>query len=103
MDANLGCDRLMSEKVADMLEIIQGTEPRASVERTLHRMFDEVSRYYQQLCLDPDNFEFAHMCRKHYILHLKGSPENPTEDREGLLTKCIDFLEGLVILTIIYD
>lgn len=103
MDANQGCDRLMGEKVDELLDIIKGYESRSSVERTVHRLFDEISRYYQQLCHDPTNYEFAHQCRNHYIRHLKGPPHDPTREREGLLRKCLDFLDGLVVLTMIFD
>lgn len=103
LDSLHGVDSMIGVRVAEMLEIIEGSEPRSAVEQRLHRLFDEASRYYQQLCYDPSNFEFATQCRIQYIEYLKGPRNKPTKEREGLLKKSIDFLDGLSILTMVYE
>lgn len=102
LDLTYGIDRMIENLVAEMLELILSRGEKSEVERQLWGLFDQVGQYYQQLCADPENIEFAVQCRVSYIRFIKGPKTHPTPDREGLLTMCLEFFDRLALFTDVF-
>jgi hypothetical protein len=82
-DALSGLERLAGEVVADILDVIENTEPHEAQMRLLMRELPLFGDYYSQLV--QADAKYAAQCMSHWQQFISGPPNRPNADDYGLL------------------
>ncbi len=93
-DGLLGLERCLGVIVADILNILEECDPEEAQMRLLLQEFPAFSDYFRQLYEADKNY--ACQCISHWLLYLKGPPNNPTKDLFGLVEVTVRYLNSII-------
>lgn len=94
-NALLGLERCCGELIVEMLHLVEGEDVELEVAELLllTNLFPQVGDMCKQMQESDANYTAKSI--QHFKLFLLGPPNRPTEDTNGLLQVCIDFLDDL--------
>jgi len=94
-DALSGLERLAGEVVADILDVIENTEPHEAQMRLLMRELPLFGDYYSQLA--QADAKYAAQCMCHWQQFIAGPPNRPNADDFGLIEVSCSLAWGVLL------
>lgn len=87
-----GLERLTGDIVSDMLMVIEKMNSEEGQLKLVMSLFPAFEDYHSQM--EKVDLEYSRQCLLHYKTYLKGPPNKPTVDKNGLLKVVLQFLDN---------
>mmetsp|Transcript_40854 Transcript_40854/g.53827 ORF Transcript_40854/g.53827 Transcript_40854/m.53827 type:complete len:213 (+) Transcript_40854:130-768(+) len=92
-DAVIGIERLIGDVVTSMMSVVEKMNYEEGQIHLIMNLFPAFVDYYKQM--EKLDKEFSQQSLLHYKLYLKGPPNRPTKDINGLLKSVLEFIDGI--------